>query len=440
MIEDRQDKRGEEAPEGAEQRGQVLVLLRWVLIIAIAYLLLFSGPHEDTRPQVALFVALYLASNVILSRVLGHVSYQSTLEWVVVIIDTLTVTLAISLVQGGSSELFVLYFVVLFLSALSDSVGLVALAAVAISVAHIYTASRFLDLGQLMAQGYILRVPFLFAVGLFFGNLVHNARTQQRLFEERRARALRHEFLSTVSHDLRNPLGVIESLASLLLEGDAGALTAEQTNLVQRIHSSTRQVLNLAGNLIDAERIEAGHFVLRATRSDMGRIVGDAVSLARSASELKGIRLDAAIPSDLPPIEVDVVQIERVLSNLLGNAIKFTPRGGRIQVGVESAENVLRISVRDSGAGINAGALASLGSKHYRAPTAAGIDGNGLGLFIVRTVIDAHGGSMDIQSREGEGTTVTVTLPRRLPAAAHATKLPPRAQTNFDLPAVAESA
>jgi len=426
--------------ECAGTRAQILVMLRWVLIIAIAYLLLFSGPHEDTRPRVALFVALYLSSNVILARVLGHVTNQALLEWVVVIVDTLAVTLAISLVHGGSRELFVLYFVVLFLSALSESVGLVALAALVISAAHLFTAAQFLDAGQLIANGYILRIPFLFAVAIFFGNLVHNARAQQRVQSEARARAVRREFLSTVSHDLRNPLGVIESLACLLLEGDAGPLTAEQNNLVQRIHSSTRQVLNLSGNLIDAERIEAGNFLLRASATDLGRIVNDAVQLARSASEIKGVRLDAKIPANLPAIELDVVQIERVLSNVLGNAIKFTPAGGRINVEVQQLAAALRITVRDNGIGVAPGSLASLGNKHYRAPSAVGAEGNGLGLFIVAAVVEAHGGELDIQSRLNAGTTVVMTLPLRSAAPARTAQSPSPQDARIGLPVAAETA
>jgi signal transduction histidine kinase len=421
------------------QRGQVLLLLRWVLIISIAYLLLFSRPLAETPTAVAIFVALYLASNVVLSQVLGRIAYQTTLEWVVVVADTLAVTLALTLLDGASGELFVLYFVVLFLSALSDRIGLVAGAVLFISVAHLYTASRFLDGAELITQGYILRVPFLFAVGLFFGNLVHNARVQQRQTEAEQARAVRSEFLSTVSHDLRNPLGVIDSLAGLLTDGEAGPLNAGQANLIQRIQVSARQVLNLSGNLIDAERIEAGRLVMRTAPADLGRIVEDAVLMARSASDLKEVSLSTSISDDLPCAEVDVVQIERVLSNLLGNAIKFTTRGGHITVSLSASHSGFCLSVADNGIGIAPAVIPSLGTKHFSDPFSHRSDGSGLGLFIVNTVVKAHGGRFEITSRPRCGTTVTVFLP--LPGRSPTRpRLEVVGRAGLDVPAIAESA
>jgi len=199
-------------------------------------------------------------------------------------------------------------------------------------------------------------------------------------------------------------------------------------------------VLNLSGKLIDAERIEAGNFLLRSSDTDLGRIVNDAVQLARSASEIKGVRLDAKIPANLPAIELDVVQIERVLSNVLGNAIKFTPAGGRINVEVQQLAAALRITVRDNGIGVAPGSLASLGNKHYRAPSAVGAEGNGLGLFIVAAVVEAHGGELDIQSRLNAGTTVVMTLPLRSAAPARTAQSPSPQDARIGLPVAAETA
>ena len=130
----------------------------------------------------------------------------------------------------------------LFLSALSERIGLVVGAALLITVAHLYTLSHFVDLGVLIQQGYMLRIPFLFVVALFFGHLVHHARVRERSVEEGRARELRLDLLSAVSHDLKNPLGVIDSLAELMLDGSAGPLNEQQADLARRIQSSTRQV------------------------------------------------------------------------------------------------------------------------------------------------------------------------------------------------------
>jgi signal transduction histidine kinase len=219
------------------------------------------------------------------------------------------------------------------------------------------------------------------------------------------------ELLSAVSHDLKNPLGVIESLASLMLEGDAGTLNEQQTDLTERIHASSRQVITLSLNLIDAERIEAGRLVLDRKRADIAKVADNALVHARSASHLKGIALHCEIEPELPRLNVDVAQTERVISNLLGNAIKFTPAGGRVKLGIRRRGDAVVVAVSDTGPGIEADELPLLFDKYHREPHTKRIEGSGLGLFIVKAVVEAHGGKVDIASAVGKGTTVTVSIP-----------------------------
>jgi signal transduction histidine kinase len=400
----------------ALHQAHAVILLRWVLIITTAYLMLFSRPLAEMPPWVALFVAAYLGSNVLLTEWLPRLRSAAVLEWTVVAIDTLALTLALALTGGGGSgDLFVLYFAVLFLSALSERIGLVVGAALLITVANLYTVVQYRGVGALLEQGYMLRVPFLFVVALFFGQLVHLARTRQRDAEARQARELRLDLLSGVSHDLKNPLGVIESLAELLLDGSAGPLTAQQADLTRRIRASTRQVIILSQNLIDAERIEAGRLVVMPRRAALAKIVDDALVVARSASAIKGVALHAELAPDLPPLLVDTVQMERVIANLLGNAIKFTPAGGRVRLSAGVHRGAVHIAVADDGPGIPPEELPRLSERHFRGVRSHGIDGAGLGLFIVRALVEAHGGTLRIDSAVGEGTTVTVVLPIAAP-------------------------
>lgn len=392
-------------------KGQVIVLLRWVLIIATSYLVLFSRPLNEMPPSAALFVVLYLASNVLLTELLPRLSTISYLDWVIVVMDTVALSIAMILTNNASSEFFVLYFVVVFLSALTERIGLVAIATLLIATAYLYTVSQFVGVGLMIGQGYMLRVPFLFTVALFFGYLVQNARARERAGEEARARALRMELLSAVSHDLKNPLGVIESLASLMLEGDAGPLNEQQTDLTERIHASSRQVITLSLNLIDAERIEAGRLILNRRKADMAKVADNALVYARSASHLKGIALQCDVEPELPRPYVDVSQIERVIANLLGNAIKFTPAGGRVKLGIRARGDAVILAVADTGPGIDSGELPQLFDKYHREPQTNRIEGSGLGLFIVKAIVEAHGGKVDIASSLGKGTTVTVSLP-----------------------------
>jgi signal transduction histidine kinase len=408
-----QERRAQAAGEaiGSFDKGQIVVLLRWVLIISTSYLVLFSRPLRDLPLSAALFVALYLASNVILTELLPRLSGVSYLDWIIVVMDTVALSIAMILTQHASSEFFVLYFVVVFLSALTERIGLVAIATLLIATAYLYTVAQFAGVGFVIDQGYMMRVPFLFTVALFFGYLVQSARARERANQEARARALRMELLSAVSHDLKNPLGVIESLASLMLEGDAGILNEQQTDLTERIHASSRQVITLSLNLIDAERIEAGRLTLNRRRADIAKVADNALVYARSASHLKGIALLCQVEPALPLVQVDAAQIELVISNVLGNAIKFTPPGGQVKLAIRRRGDAVVVAVSDTGPGIAADELPYLFDKYHRESRSHRIEGSGLGLFIVKAVSEAHGGKVDIASALGRGTTVAVTLP-----------------------------
>jgi signal transduction histidine kinase len=399
------------SPVAATHQLHTIVLLRWVLIIATSYLVLFSRPLSEVTPGVALFVAAYLASNVALTELAPRLRAAGVLDWLVILVDTVALSVALALTQSSSSDFYVLYFAVLFLSALSERIGLVVGAALLVTLTHLYTMSHFLDVNVLLQRGYMLRVPFLFVVALFFSHLVHHARERERTVEHRRAHDLRLDLLSSLSHDLKNALGVIDSLAELLLDGSAGPLNDDQADLTRRIQGSTRQVIALSQNLIDAERVEAGRLVLQRRPTSLTTVIDDALIVAGAASEIKGVALQSHVERGLPAIAIDPVQIERVLANLLGNAIKFTPAGGRVRLTARARGEGVEVAVTDDGPGIPAEELPRLAERHFRGSRSGGVEGSGLGLFIVRAVVEAHGGTLRIASGVGRGTTVTVSLP-----------------------------
>ncbi len=407
-------------PLTALHQTHSIILLRWVLIVATSYLVLFSTSLSEVRPLAALFIAAYLASNVALMEVLPRWRSPVLLEWCLVLFDIAALTVALLLTPGASNDLFVLYFAVLFLSALSERIGLIAAATVLIILAHLYTATRYVDLETLLTQGYMLRLPFLFVVGVFFGHLVHRVRGRERGAESRRTQAVRLELLAGISHDLKNPLGVIESLADLLLEGNAGPLNEQQTDLTNRIRSSTRQVIALSQNLMDAERIQAGRWVIQPQEADLTEIVERALVVARNASLIKRLTLQSAIDARLRRVWLDPVQTERLVANLLGNAIKFTPAGGCVRLHVRAEVGQVAISVTDNGPGIPAHELPRLTERHFRGAAQTITEGSGLGLFIVRAVAEAHGGTVSIDSAVPHGTIVTVRLPLVADALAEA--------------------
>ncbi len=388
-----------------------LLLLRWVLIIATSYLVLFSRPLEAAPPSVGLFVAAYLGSNLLLTTLMRRLRSWQWLDITLVLFDTIAVCTGLALSANASVDFFPVYFLVVFIGALTERLRLVVGAAVLISVVHLFTLSRFVDLPQLISAGYVMRIPFLFVVALFFGYLVQGVRKRERqakvLARERR----RTEVLSVVTHDLKNPLGVIESLAGMLLEHEAGPLNGEQTDLVRRIHASVRRGIQLSANLLDAARIDAGRMKLHRQAANLSVVVEDALALARTAADLKGVSLDFALESILPMIDIDSLQVERLVSNLVDNAIKYTPRGGAVNVSTRCTLGQVILEVRDNGPGIPSAEVPLLFEKYRRGIQSGPIEGSGLGLFIVKAVVEAHGGTVEVESAPGHGTAVTVRFP-----------------------------
>jgi signal transduction histidine kinase len=399
--------------ETSMSMAQAVLLLRWVLIIATSYLVVFSRPLGQGSTSTALFVAAYFASNVLLTELLPRFRSHYAFDVCVVLLDTVMVSVGLTLIGTGQSQFYVVFFLVLFLSALTERLGLVVIAAAMMSIAHLYTESQLVGTGSLLNPAYLLRVPFLFVVALFFGNLVQDARGRERQAHAAREQARRMEILSGVSHDLKNPLGVIQSLATLLLEGDAGQLNDRQMDLVRRIHASTRHVITFALNIIDAARIDAGRLVLHPVPVNLSEFIEDALLLIRSAAELKGLTLQWSVESGMSPVQVDIGQMERVISNLVGNAVKFTPAGGQVSLSVRRSGNQIILSVHDTGLGIAASDLPTIFEQYRRRANRS--DGSGLGLFIVKAIVEAHGGTVGIDSAPGRGTTVSVQLPFAAP-------------------------
>jgi len=398
-------------PIGTSLRTRTLLLLRWVLIIATSYLVLFSPSPSQLRPSGALFIAAYCLSNIGVGALLPRIRDHFACEVALVLLDIIMVSIGLALTPTASSQFFVVYFVVVFLSAVSERLGLVVGAALLVSATHLYTTSQFVGWGQLLEDGYALRVPFLFAVALFFGYLLADARRCEHEAEEARTRQLRADFLSTLMHDLKNSLGVIESLALLLLDGQAGPLNSEQADFSRRIHANARHLITVALNLMDAARIEAGELFVQPRPLNVADIVESALLLARSASDLKGVTLRCAIEPGLPLLCADAAQLERVISNLLGNAIKFTPSGGSVGLSVHRQSDELVLAVCDDGVGIPAAELPSIFDQERRPQRNSPLRGSGLGLSIVKAIVQAHGGRVRITSAVGHGTTVTIHLP-----------------------------
>jgi signal transduction histidine kinase len=413
-------------PAAGGVRVDAIPLLRWLLIIATSYLVVFSRPLHEIQPLAALYVAAYLATGLFWRPICSRFRRPEHLIGAVILFDVLAVTGGLLLANETSGTFFGLYFLVILISVLGQSFILVLLASLAAGIVHVGLLSALGDPSRLSLAQYSARLPFLFAVGLSIGHIAEQIRNAQReAFEAGERERLRTEFISSVIHDLKSPLGVIQVMLEMLSDPASGALNAKQTKFMQLMQTSLQQVLTLALNFLDANRIETGRFEIHPTTSDLPALVDRAVTRARSAAEYNHIELEfTAAGAGFPPVEVDGAQIDRAVSNLIDNAIKYTPPTGRVAVSIERTAAEFVISVSDTGRGIAADDLATVFRKYQRGKDVVGVVGSGLGLFIVKAVAEAHDGSVDLSSRAGKGTTVNLHIPARRArtavAAAHA--------------------
>ena len=218
------------------------------------------------------------------------------------------------------------------------------------------------------------------------------------------------EMLAVVAHDLRNPLNTVAMSCSLLLE----AVSAAERPLEQRqltiMRRATDRMSRLIQDLLDVKRIEQGRLAIDPRPQAIGALVQDALDMLRPLADAQGLTLDAELPGDLPKVLADPPRIQQVLSNLVGNAIKFTPRGGRITLNARPEPAEVCLAVIDTGPGIPADQLPHIFSRFWQAKR-ADKRGIGLGLAIARGIVEAHRGRIWVESHVGEGSTFYFTVP-----------------------------
>lgn len=233
------------------------------------------------------------------------------------------------------------------------------------------------------------------------------------LTAEAEADRVKQDFVSTVGHELRTPLTLIRTTIDLLNEGDAGALNETQARIVEVLHANTDRLMLLINDLLDMSAIDSGRLQIQPQLIDVREMAGAVLAEANPAASAKQHQLHLFAPEDTPAW-ADRRRIAQVLSNLVGNAIKYTPPGGVIEVIVEHHEPWVQVAVRDNGIGIPADEQAQLFEKFYR--TSQGrrtTGGTGLGLAIARSLVELHGGRIWCESDGQSGSTFAFTLPTR---------------------------
>lgn len=245
-----------------------------------------------------------------------------------------------------------------------------------------------------------------------FGTLV----VLHDITREKTIERIKTEFVSVAAHQLRTPLSAIKWTLKMLLDGDLGEVNKEQRSFIERTYQSNERMIGLINDLLDVSRIEEGRYLYKPSLTRMENIVQFVINSFQEQIQRKNLQLEfRKLRSELPEIEVDVEKLRLVIQNLLDNAIKYTPLGGRITISLDhdKIKREMEFKIQDSGVGIPLDQQERVFAKFFRGSnvTRMETEGSGLGLFITKNIIEAHGGKIWFESKEGEGTTFYFILP-----------------------------
>jgi signal transduction histidine kinase len=220
------------------------------------------------------------------------------------------------------------------------------------------------------------------------------------------------EFIATVSHELRTPLTSINGYVELLLEEGAEPLTEEQRGFLGTIQRGSARLQRLMNDLLLTAQVRAGHLDIEKTSTDLGEIARQAVQGAQAHAGRKTLQLSLIAPSHSVVVDADAVRMGQAIDNLISNAIKFTPENGRVDVTLAQDERVT-LTVADTGMGMTPADLDRLFERFFRSDSAQAeqIQGSGLGLPIVKAIVDAHDGTITVTSEPRVGTSFVISLP-----------------------------
>ncbi|HEY2663496.1 MAG TPA: HAMP domain-containing sensor histidine kinase [Candidatus Binataceae bacterium] len=384
--------------------------IRLSLVIALVFtagatlIELFLIPHlwktfglanlSITLGILALYGCTRWISDFNLLRVLGYF----TLSWVMI-----WVTIGASYTHGLVSADQILIGLVMGSALLIPSgTGIQALGAITATIIYIgymlFTPDRSTD-----ATFALFWIAGIGALSVLAMQILEESRHRIFAYGE-----LEREFIATLSHDVRAPAAAISMRADLLRESVEDPEVREGLAAMQ---ASATQILNLAQNMVDGILIENGALNFRPEVFDLNQLVSETASETQGLALAKRISITARLSKDLPMVMLDPLHIKKVLINLLANALRFAPRGGKVEVATEETPQGIRLSLRDNGPGLNEAQCADLLSKEplMAKRTTGGAD---LGLFIVKNIVDQCGAKVDVESTLGQGATFTVVIPR----------------------------
>jgi signal transduction histidine kinase len=251
------------------------------------------------------------------------------------------------------------------------------------------------------------------------GALLGTVTLLRDISELKRVEQVKAQFVNMVAHELRAPLAAIDGYLALMQEGIVSD-PARQAEMVVRSRTRLQALLDLVGDLLNVARMEADTVQREIVPCSLAEIIGEVAEIMGPLASERGLALEVEVPLDLPPVEADREELVRLFTNLVSNAIKYNREGGQVRIVGEREGPYVRVAVADTGIGISEDGQRRLFSEFFREKRAENryVTGTGLGLSLVKRILDFYHGRIQVESRIGQGTTFTLWLPRRFQAGA----------------------
>jgi signal transduction histidine kinase len=404
------------------------VSLTWRFLIGLGLILLgslqlFSWLMRPPASDLWL-MALLLAGTVVLSALAGYAAYRlgwlelsPALKWTLLVNAILsslltygTIWLTARLMFTSQHDLLLATVLLVFATGISVVLGYFLSSAVTDRIRQLQTAAGAISKGDLTARASVRGRDELAGLGVTFNEMASQLQLTQQ--KQRELQSLRRDLIAWASHDLQTPLTSIRAILEALADG-----VVDYAETAQRYFRTAQREIESLSMLIDdlfrIAQLDAGGLELEIQADSLGDLISDTLESFSELARQRNIILKGSAESGVDPVKMDAARIGRVLDNLVGNALRYTPEGGRVQVNAFKVNDAVRVEVIDSGEGIAADDLPHIFERFYRGEKSRNrqTGGTGLGLVIARGIVEAHDGEIGVTSRKGEGTTIFFTLP-----------------------------
>jgi len=402
-------------------RKRDLIQIQWFVVIACSYLLVVQNDQLTQDSLNHLLLIGPFASILIFLRLPEGAFAYRLFPQIMAGVDTVLICTAIIVNRQSPWDLVLVFFFGVLIAAIGENflqiiAGCMLAGILSVVIIPVSTGASFsLD------SNTLLRIPLLLGSALVYGYLADQVKREKRktseLEQRRRQQVLTtDQFFSNVSHELRTPLTAVYQFVTIVLDGLAGKVTPEQKEYLEIAMRNVRQLQAMVGDLLEAARAESGKLVVHPRGLALSLSVEETLSTFSAQARQKGVQLRQDLPGNLPLLYADPRRLKQILTNLVDNALKFTPKDGSVSVhaGIfDEDRDYLQVSVVDTGCGISANDAEKIFDRLYQVDKSSGTNRNGLGLglHITKELVVRHGGRIWAEGKPGEGAAFHFTMP-----------------------------